>query len=303
MNMNENKNTKTGNIKFYKTGEEFLPDYLAALREAKHHIYMEYYIICIGKFWNSVLEILKEKAESGIAVHIVYDALGSIFLPYGYADYLEKIGIDVTIINLFQSHRDHRKITIIDGKTAFTGGINLADEYVGLKTRFGYWKDCAVQINSDSKGVFTFESSPHITPSKAVMFYHDIIKRARKYIYIMTPYLILNKSSRNELLKKEIDVKIITPYIPDKPLVHMFSKKNYRIIRKKNIQIFEYIPGFLHSKIILSDDKFAILGSINFDYFSFRSNFENGVFIRDNATVLDIKDDFLNTVKKSKRIW
>jgi cardiolipin synthase len=289
-------------IKFYKTGEEFLPAFLAELRKAKKHIYMEYYIISLGKFWNAILKILKEKVAQGVNVHIVYDALGSIRLPLGYDAYLENLGIDVTVINLFQSHRDHRKITIIDGKTAFTGGINLADEYVGLKTRFGYWKDCAVKINSDAKGIFTFESSPYIMPSKAALFYHNIIKRAKKYIYIMTPYLSLNKTSREELIKKNIDVRIITPYIPDKPIVHMFSQMNYRILTKNGVRIYEYIPGFLHSKIILSDDKFAILGSINFDYFSFNSNFENGVFIENSKAVCEIKEDFLNTIKKSKRI-
>ncbi|MDR0984820.1 MAG: phospholipase D-like domain-containing protein [Ruminococcus sp.] len=289
-------------IKFYKTGEEFLPDFLSELRKAEKFIYMEYYIISIGKFWNTILEILKEKVRRGVTVHIVYDALGSIRLPLGYVSYLEKSGIDVTVINLFQSHRDHRKITIIDGKTAFTGGINLADEYVGLKTRFGYWKDCAVKISSDAKGIFTFESNPHIMPSKAALFYHNIIKKAGKYIYIMTPYLSLDKISAQELFKKNIDIKIITPHIPDKPIVHMFSRLNYGILKEHNIQIYEYIPGFLHSKIILSDDKFAILGSINFDYFSFHSNFENGVYIQNSEIIDDIKEDFLNTIKKSKKI-
>lgn len=331
--------------RYYPLGDNCYGDILTALRGAERYIFIEYFIIEEGKLWNSVLEVLKEKAAQGIEVRVIYDDIGSIFtLPANYPNRLEKLGIHcrvfnrlVPVVSLRQNNRDHRKYMIIDGKVAFTGGINMADEYINAKTRFGHWKDTAVRLEGDavwsmtvsflSMWDFTDNEEERFTPYRPlpasggargyVQPYHDcpwdnepvgltvylnLINRAKRYVYITTPYLVIDYSLTMALTtaaKSGVDVRIITPHIPDKKTVFEVTRAYYPELLAAGVQIFEYAPGFIHGKNFVVDDKFATVGTVNLDYRSMFLHFENGVILYDTDTVAEIRDDFLDTQTRS----
>lgn len=335
-------NTQT---KFYPLGDMCYEDILSALREAERYIFIEYFIIEEGVLWNSVVEILKEKAAAGIEVRVIYDDIGSMFtLPADYAKRLEKVGIKcrvfnriVPLISLRQNNRDHRKYMIIDGRVAFTGGINMADEYINAKERFGHWKDSAIRLEGDAVWSMTVsflsmwdfaasqeEELSAFAPVPAaggasgyVQPYHDcpwdsepvgqtvylnLINRARKSVYITTPYLVIDYSITMALTtaaKSGVDVRIITPHIPDKKTVFEVTRAYYKDLLSAGVKIYEYRPGFIHSKNFVVDDRYASVGTVNMDYRSMFLHFENGVLLYDTPSVTDIRDDFLETQAKS----
>ena len=331
-------------VKYYPLGDDCYQDILDALHAAEKYIFIEYFIIEEGKLWNSVVDILEEKAAQGVEVRVIYDDVGSMFtLPAGYPHKLEKKGIHcrvfnrlVPILSLRQNNRDHRKYMIIDGKVAFTGGINMADEYINVKPRFGHWKDSAVRLEGDavwsmtvsflSMWDFTRNEEERFTPfcpepahggaKGYVQPYHDcpwddepvgqtvylnLINRAKKYVYITTPYLIIDYSLTMALTsaaKSGVDVRIITPHIPDKKTVFEVTRAYYEELLEAGVQIFEYEPGFIHSKNFVVDDLYATVGTVNLDYRSMFLHFENGVVLYDTPSVADIRDDFLDTQTK-----
>ena len=335
-------NTKT---KYYPLGDVCYDDILEALRAARRYIFIEYFIIEEGKLWNSVLAILKEKAAAGVEVRVIYDDIGSIFtLPANYPAQLEKFGIHcrvfnrlVPVVSLRQNNRDHRKYMIVDGQVAFTGGINMADEYINVKPRFGHWKDTAVRLEGDavwsmtvsflSMWDFTRSEEERFTPycpppapggtSGYVQPYHDcpwddepvgltvylnLINRANRYVYITTPYLVIDYSltvALTSAAKSGVDVRIITPHIPDKKTVFEVTRAYYPELLKAGVRIFEYAPGFIHGKNFVTDGKFATVGTVNLDYRSMFLHFENGVLLYDTPTVEEIRNDFLDTQSKS----
>ena len=297
--------------------------------------------------WESVLEILKEKVKKGVEVRLIYDDIGCfMLLPKNYHKALEKIGIKCVLFNPFvpvlstiQNNRDHRKIAIIDGRVAFTGGVNIGDEYINLKERFGHWKDTAIMIEGEAVWSFTvmflqtwnvfrpedddftvykanYKSGDdgYIQPycdrpldSDAVSehVYMSIINRACDYLYITTPYLILEdamSSALCEAAKSGVDVKIITPYIPDKAYVHMVTRSYYASLLNAGVKIYEYKKGFIHSKTFVSDDKTATVGTANADYRSLYLHFECGVLMHGTKAVEDVKNDFINTLDKCVEI-
>lgn len=332
--------------KYYPIGEQVYEAMLEELRQAEHYIFMEYFIISEGIMWHSILEILTEKAQKGVDVRLIYDDLGCAFrLPPKYDQKLESMGIKVARFHPFtptlsakQNNRDHRKMTIIDGHTGFTGGINLADEYINALDRFGHWKDSGFMLKGEAAwsqtvmfltmweyitGTFEdidlfrphslkqiatthqgyiqpFSDNPFDGEAVGETVYLNIISRATKYIYIYSPYLILDVEMVNALsvaAKSGIDVRIMTPHRADKKIVHGVTRSYYGELLKNGVRIFEYEPGFMHSKAIVSDDKVAVIGSINLDYRSLYLHFENGVWLYDTPSVLEIRDDFLQTVK------
>lgn len=331
--------------KFYPLGDLCYGDILSALRAAEKYIFIEYFIIEEGVLWNSVLEILKEKAACGVEVRLIYDDIGSIFtLPSDYPKRIEKFGIKcrvfnriVPVISLRQNNRDHRKYMIIDGKVAFTGGINMADEYINAKERFGHWKDSAIRLEGDAVWSMTvsfltmwdFTSSQEeilsaFKPNPAhggaegyVQPYHDcpwdnepvgqtvylnLINRAKKYVYITTPYLVIDYSLNMALTsaaKSGVDVRIITPHIPDKKTVFEVTRAYYKELLTAGVKIYEYKPGFIHSKNFVVDDRYGTVGTVNMDYRSMFLHFENGVLLYNTPSVAEIKDDFLSTQEKS----
>ena len=338
------KNTET---EFFKTGEAFFEIYKQELRKAEKFIFLEYFIIGEGKMWNEIKQILAEKAKSGVDVRVMYDDLGTInLLEKGYEEKLKKLGIKVSIFNTFKpsldafmNYRDHRKITVIDGNVGFTGGLNLADEYINEYKRFGHWKDCALMIKGDAVSRLSimflqlwnysthknteylpyfstkkYENDGYIMPFgdgpmsghlTGKLAYINMINNAKKYVYISTPYLVLDNEMITALTLAQqsgVDVKIITPYIPDKWYVHTVTRSNYPVLVQSGIQIFEYEPGFIHSKTIIADDEIGIVGTTNFDFRSFYLHFENGVFMYKSKAIAQVKSDYEEMLKICKEI-
>lgn len=335
--------------KFLPTGEEFYENLLVELEKAEKFIFLEYFIIARGKMWDSVLEILKRKALNGVDVRLIYDDLGTIaLLEKNYSKYLESFGIKTAIFNpfhasldSFMNYRDHRKLTIIDGNVGFTGGINLADEYINEKERFGHWKDSSIMLKGDAVSRLTvmflqiwyyltenddnqeykkflctknydndgyvqpFDDSPlngHLIGEYAYM---NMINNAQRYVYITTPYLVLD----NEMITilklaadSGVDVRIITPYIPDKWYVHAVSRANYPELLKSGIKIYEYTPGFMHAKTIVVDDEVAIVGTTNFDFRSFYLHFENCVLMYKSSCVKEVYNEYQKLLDVSTQI-
>ncbi len=340
----------TGTVEYYKSGEEMFPQMIAELEKAEKFILFEYFIISHGKMWNQILKILLKKAMQGVQIRILYDDFGCMMtLPPKYEKYLETLHENIKCVSfnpvvpffsLRMNHRDHRKILVIDGKVGFTGGINIADEYIAQKQRFGYWKDSGVKLTGESVRSLTqaffylwtafsadkesidaylppmnsekttqppqkqtdkkplhiqpYDDSPLDATSTGESVYADVINRAQKYVWIFTPYLVLDDYLRGALCTaalRGVDVRIVTPGIPDKKTVFRLTRANYAILLKAGVKIYEYTPGFIHAKSIVSDDECGVVGTINFDYRSLYHHFENAVYFSGTDAVLSLKRD------------
>lgn len=333
---------------YFPLGDDMFPVMLSELNKAEKFIFMEYFIIEDGLMLNSILDILKEKASRGVDVRFMYDSLGSIAkAPVDIVRDLRKAGIRCFEFNTFRSildnrynNRDHRKICVIDGSVGFTGGVNLADEYINVKTVYGHWKDTAIMIKGDAVWSLTnmflafwdginkcdedyrkylpdidvkvdngyvipYTDFPIDNETVGKSVYLNMINRANRYIYIMTPYLILDNTMATSLCdaaKSGIDVRLITPGIADKKLVNLLTKSYYDRLIEAGVKIYEYTPGFVHTKIFVSDDETAVVGTINLDYRSLAHHFENAIWMYKTDIVADIKKDFLDTQEKCERI-
>ena len=331
---------------YFPLGDDKFPILIEELNKAEKFIFMEYFIIGEGYVWDTVLEVLRKKVKEGVEVRLMYDGTCSIsLLPYEYPKQLREYGIQckefgpiVPILSTSQNNRDHRKICVIDGKVAFTGGVNLADEYINKKVRFGHWKDTAIKIEGDAVQSFTMmflqmwniterqpedyakyltEKQPgfsrkdgYIIPYGDSPFDHEnvgeevyfhILNHAKKYVHIMTPYLILDYEMISALTyaaKRGVEVSIIMPHIPDKKYAFALAKTYYNELLEAGVKISEYKPGFVHAKIFVSDNKKAVVGTVNLDYRSFYHHFECGVFFYENSEIQKIEEDFEETMKK-----
>ena len=341
-------NTET---RYFPLGDDSFRPMLAELRKAEKYIFLEYFIIAPGKFWNAILEILEEKAAAGVDVRVIYDDVGCLYtLPKDYAKTLRDKGIRCYAFNRFipvlsvrLNNRDHRKFCIIDGHTAFTGGINLADEYINEAAPYGHWKDSAILVRGEAAWSMTVmfltmwenvsgrgEDMPVYRPAAlpplsqkgqgwvqpyadtplddepvGEMVYLNLISKAKDYLYIMTPYLIVSDSVNTALCtaaKSGVDVRLMTPHIPDKKTIFEVTRAHYEPLLRAGVRIFEYTPGFLHAKSFVSDDLFATVGTVNLDYRSMFLQFEDGVWLCGGDTVLDVKGDFLATQEKCEEI-
>ncbi len=337
---------------YFATGEIFFKTFLQYLKKAEKFIFMEYFIINDdSKMWLQTLNILIEKAAAGIDVRILYDNFGCIAtLPDDYPDILKAYGIKCYSVNALHftfdvaqykmfNHRDHRKITVIDGEVGFAGGLNFADEYINEITRFGYWKDTAFclegaavykltclfltmwdfttnektnYLNYKNSTFFPttgwvqpFGDSPLDDENVTENAYINLIQRARNYVYIVTPYLIIDNKMFAILClaaKSGVDVRIVTPSIPDKMFAFHVTQSYYAGLLKAGVRIYEYTPGFIHAKMLLSDDDIAIVGSANLDYRSLYLHFENCCVFYHSNFVSDVKDDIKNILRNSKEI-
>lgn len=336
---------------YYPLGEDFHKDLLLELKKAEHFIFMEYFIIEQGQMWDPIHKILKQKVSHGVQVYLMYDDLGCIAtLPDNYFKELSDEGINCIPCNKFKpilshihNNRDHRKITVIDGKVGFTGGINLADEYINAYKKHGHWKDTAVKIEGEAvKGLsalfislwnmqnekqldvnkylsccasgdigkgyvipFGDSPSPIDTEDIGKTVYLNILNCARNYVYICTPYLICDRELLNAMCNaalRGVDVRLITPHIPDKKAVFLMTRSNYRKLIDSGVRVYEYTPGFIHAKSFVSDDKFAVCGTINLDYRSLVHHFECGAWMYNTECIPDMKHDFLQTVEVSQLI-
>lgn len=337
-------------VKYFPLGEYKFKYLTAELKKAKKYIFMEYFIVEEGYMWGTILDILKEKVKEGVEVRFMYDGMCAIsMLPYNYPTYLKKYGIKCKMVNAVkpflsttQNNRDHRKICVIDGKVGFTGGINLGDEYINKKVRFGHWKDTAIMLRGDAvqsltmiflqmwnvderrkdeyenyltpkrKGlhremgyVIPYADSPFDNENVGEEVYFHILNHAKKYVHIMTPYLILDNEMITTLLraaKSGIEVIIIMPHIPDKWYAFVVAQTFYKELIEGGVQIYEYTPGFVHAKVFVSDDDTATVGTINLDYRSLYLHFECGAFIYNNSEIDKIERDFQHTLTKCHKV-
>ena len=338
-------------VEYFPLGDPCFPVFLEELEKAKKFIFMEYFVYQRGVFWNSVLEILKKKASEGVEVFLMYDDMGSITtLPRKYYKELRSFGIKAVAFNPVRprlnpklNYRDHRKVCIIDGNVAISGGLNMADEYINRSIRFGHWKDNCFILRGDGVWNYTFmflqlwsysapaeyhvddfsKYMPEVVPqvsdgliqsfgdspldefTVAENVYISIVNSARKYVWISTPYLVLDSSMTNALVlasRSGVDVRIITPSIPDKKSVYAHTRANYRRLLANGIRIFEYVPGFIHSKMFVVDDNRAIVGTANMDFRSFFLHFESGTIFYGGKVVNDVIADFNDTFNLCKEI-
>lgn len=335
---------------YFPLGDDAFPVMLEELEKAEHFIFMEYFILAKGEMHDKIIDVLERKARAGLEVRFIYDDMGSLFtLPYGYAKTLEEKGIKCHAFNPFipalsavMNNRDHRKILVIDSKVAFTGGINIADEYINKKERFGHWKDNAVMLKGSGVWGFTlmflnmwnafspidtnltrflpeedytaemqqglvqpFCDTPLDDELVAENVYMNAINSAQRYIYIYTPYLIPDNEMTTALClaaKKGVDVKLIVPGIPDKKIVYSMTKSYYGPLIRAGVQIYKYTPGFVHAKGFVADDIIACGGTVNIDFRSLYHHFECGCMFYHSSVVLDIKRDMLETIEKSERV-
>ncbi len=338
------KNTTS---KFYSSGESFFEALLTELRKAEKYIFIEFFIIAEGVMWEEIFKILQEKSSKGVQIKIIFDDFGS--LKRQSKDFLAKLkneNIEISVFNpirpsidIFMNNRNHRKIVIIDGTVAFTGGVNIGDEYINKIERFGHWSDSAIKLEGEAVSSFVamfcsmwefitkksidisaflaehqksydgfyipYCDNPLNSTNPAQGIYMQIISTAQKYVYITTPYLILDSSMLSVLClaaKSNIDTRIITPHIPDKWYVHPVTQYYYSELLDAGVRIYEYTPGFIHSKLFVSDDSVATVGTVNMDYRSFNFHFECGVWCSGTGSIHDIKASFLDIAEKSSEI-
>lgn len=346
---------KNTDVTYFPSGEEKFAAMLRELEKAEHFIFLEYFIIAEGVMWGQTLEILARKAAEGVDVRVLYDGSCEFStLPHNYPHRLQKLGIKCKmfaplspILSTHYNYRDHRKILVIDGKAAFNGGVNLADEYINHIERFGHWKDTAVMLKGEAVKSFTLmflqmwntneknpdftsyleypTNPPHETSGFVLpygdcpldadkvgeMVYMDLLNRAQKYVHIMSPYLILDGELETALkfaAERGVEVCLILPGVPDKIIPYALAKGHYKSLLESGVKIYEYTPGFVHAKVFVSDDKEAIVGTINMDYRSLYHHFECATYMNRTECIADIEADFAETLKECrlvdiKSIW
>ncbi len=337
---------------FFSSGESIFESIIADLKAAKKYIFVESFIVEPGYMWDTVHDILVEKVKEGVEVRMVYDDVGCMGrLPSHYYRQLQSEGIDAysfgvvsPVFSIAHNNRDHRKIVIIDGEIGYTGGINLADEYINKVERFGHWKDGGIKMRGMAvRGLielflvgYTLASGKtpdfgkyllSVSPTKDAdngyylvfgsgpdpMFkepvgknaFINIINQAKHYVYITTPYLIIDFDLTEALrgaAKRGVDVRIITPHIPDKPTVKVMTKSSYPYLMQGGVAIFEYTPGFIHEKNLICDDKYAIIGTINLDYRSLVHHYEDAVWMYNTPIIRTMRDEFMHTLSVSERV-
>ena len=335
-------------VTYFPLGEDKFKEMLIQLEKAEKFIFLEYFIVNEGEMWGKILEILARKVKEGVDVRMLYDGTCELStLPHDYPKRLQKLGIKCKMfapikpfVSTHYNYRDHRKILVIDGKVAFNGGINLADEYINTYEKYGHWKDTAVMVEGEAAHSFTrmflhmwfldekekdFDSFLNVpvtlkTAKGFVMpygdcpldkdkvgeqVYIDMLNRAQDYIYIMTPYLILDGELENALkyaAERGVDVRIILPGIPDKYIPFALALTHYKTLLESGVKIYEYTPGFVHAKVFVCDDREAVVGTINLDYRSLYHHFECATYMWGTDCIPQILNDFIFTQEKCREM-
>ena len=339
------QNTRT---QYFACGEAMYPQLLADLEKAEKSIFLEYFIVSHGCMWNGIEKILRRKAAQGVDVRLIYDDFGSLLgLPADFIVRMERAHIRcipfnpvMPLLSLVMNHRDHRKIVVIDGTVAYTGGVNLADEYINHIEKYGRWKDSALMLEGEGVRSMTalflqmwsilrqpefeqFLSDPIPAAANAKgfvvpygdcpldgervgeMVYMDMLNRARKYVHIITPYLILDGELETALrfaAERGVDVHLILPGKPDKWFVYALAKTHYKALISSGVKISEWQPGFTHAKIVIADGVEAVAGTINLDYRSLYHHFENAVWMRGTDCIANMEADFQDTLTRCRRV-
>ena len=335
---------------YFPCGEAMYPKLLEDLEHAEKFIFLEFFIVSQGQMWSSIEEILIRKASQGVEVRLIYDDFGSLLgLPNDFVVRMERNHIHcipfnpvVPLVSIVMNHRDHRKIVVIDGNVGYTGGVNLADEYINVEKRFGYWKDAALRLEGAAVWNFTvmflnfwnafrpsetdyaafrpeadrmpqvqdgvvqpYADSPLDEEPLAETVYMDILSQAQNYVYIYTPYLAVGEEMMDALkiaAKRGVDVRLVVPGIPDKKLVYRLTRSYYVPLIRAGVRIYEFTPGFLHAKCYVSDDKVAVVGSINMDYRSLFLHFECGTLLMYNSQVIALREDVRKTLTQCREV-
>jgi Phosphatidylserine/phosphatidylglycerophosphate/cardiolipin synthases and related enzymes len=331
------------NVEYFPNGETAFPEMIASLKRAKKFIFIEYFIINAGVMWDAMLNILVQKAAEGVEIRVMYDALGSITIsPAAYEKYLTSLGIQAKafiplapVVAAYLNNRDHRKICVVDGECAFTGGINLSDEYINrMRKKPYYWKDTVVRVTGRAVRSFssmflqlwnlvtytsdnfdTYINIPYRTydvPGVVIPYgdyaynkkdiaenvYCYILSQAKKYVHITTPYVILDNQMLNALsfaVSRGVEVSMLVPKHFDHYITQCTGRVFIRTLNGKGVRVYEYTPGFIHAKMFIADDTTAVVGSINLDYRSLYNQFEDAVFMYKCPVVRDIEKDFEDT--------
>lgn len=333
---------------YFPLGEEMFARMLEELEKAERFIFLEYFILSRGEMWDAILDILKRKAAQGVDVRIMYDGTCEFtLLPRSYPKQMEKYGIQCQVfaplepfVSTYYNYRDHRKILVIDGRTAFTGGVNLADEYINRDEKYGHWKDTGLMVTGpaaqsftvmflqlwsadlrspdyhkfldqevpkqDSAGfVLPYSDSPLDNDRVGEQVYIDLLNRAERYVHIMSPYLILDGQMESALCyaaRRGVDVRIILPGIPDKRSAYYLAKTHFAALNKAGVKLYTYTPGFVHAKSFVVDDTEAVVGTINLDYRSLYHHFECAVYMHSTPAIADIERDFVETLHQCRRV-
>lgn len=341
---------RSSTSEYYKLGDDMYKAIIEDIKNAKDFIFMEFFILDYGYMWGTILELLVDKVNEGVEVRLLIDGSNLITrLNSNFESEMKEFGIKFRvfskmypIVSTYLNNRDHRKVVVIDGKIGYTGGINLADEYINKYERFGHWKDCGLRIegeaveslnvmfltmwNAADKNTPVEDFSKYLKNSKSTEedgyyipfadnptdderlcknVYLDMVNNARDYVYAMTPYLIVDNeviSALQSAAKKGVDVRIGIPHIPDKKVAFTLAKNHYKELLKYGVQIYEYTPGFVHSKTWLADDKIGVVGTINLDYRALYQNFECGVLVYKAKSLMTMKEDFDEFFEVSKLV-
>ena len=336
-------------VTYFPLGEDKFAEMLVQLEKAERFIFLEYFIIDEGLMWGKVLEILARKAKEGVDVRVMYDGMCEFaLLPHDYPKRLAALGIQCKMfapispfVSTHYNYRDHRKILVIDGHTAFNGGVNLSDEYINHIQRFGHWKDTAIMLKGEAVKSFTlmflqmwnmdvkkpefhqylsdvefpkqcaegyvipYGDCPLDEDKVGERVYMDILNRAQEYVHIMSPYLILDNELEASLkfaAERGVDVKLILPGIPDKKIPYALAKTHYASLLKSGVKIYEYTPGFVHAKVFVSDDCKAVVGTINMDYRSLYHHYECATYLYKTSCISEIEKDFQETLEKCRMV-
>lgn len=339
-------------ITFFDDAAKGLEAQIRAMREAEQFIFLEYHAFEDAQAFRRVKEILYEKAKQGVDVRMIYDDVGCVsYLGPEFRRELKANGVKcrrfnpvIPILSPLINNRDHKKITVIDGKTGFTGGYNLTDEYFNITHPYGHWKDTGVKLRGSAVNSFTvmflemwdalrqedadyeaflpvkrplapensavgfvqpYADTPLDTEPLGENIYMNMIKMADRYVWFTTPYLIISDEMARELIlaaKRGVDVRIITPGIPDKKMIYQVTRSYYEKLLAGGVRIYEYTPGFLHAKQCICDDNACVVGTVNLDYRSLYLHFEDGVFFYGCSAAADVKRDFLETFAVSREV-
>lgn len=333
---------------YFPIGESMFARMLEELEKAEQYIFLEYFILSEGEMWDAILDILKRKAAQGVDVRLMYDGTCEFpLLPRDYPKQMERLGIKCQVfaplkpfVSTYYNYRDHRKILVIDGRTAFTGGVNLADEYINREVKYGHWKDSGVMVKGPAAESFTvmflqlwsadarspeyhkflthaatkqevpgfvmpYSDSPLDNDRVGEQVYIDLLNRAERYVHIMSPYLILDAQMESALCyaaRRGVDVRIILPGIPDKKVAYCLAKTHFAALNAAGVKLYTYTPGFVHAKSFVVDDTEAVVGTINLDYRSLYHHFECAVYMHGTDAIADIERDFVETLHSCRRV-
>jgi len=328
------------NAHYFGDGAAFFDDLIAHIEKAETYVFLEYYILAEGEIWNRIFAALKERAAAGVEIHIIFDDFGNLTrLSDAMLQEIQNAGIEVEVFNpvhryisrIYFNYRDHRKIAVIDGRFAYTGGINIADEYANVIERFGHWKDSAVRLEGEAVWGFAalfiqmwrmigrelpneedyyrsryeaaectgfcqpFADGPLNNPDNPIEeTYIQLIGSARKMLYITTPYYAVEESMQKALCMAAdggVDVRLLVPAVPDKKYAYMVAETYWGELISHGVKIYRYTPGFLHAKSVLVDREVALVGSTNMDYRSFQLHYECGVLFYHMPVIEELLED------------